>query len=631
MPAGLSDLVMKLLEKDPARRIGSAEEVAQASTKLRQNPAEAPAVPLATPVPSARTNPDTVLFETAKIAPVRPTVAPRKARPVILASFAVAAVVALSLCALVAGGVIVYRLIFPTASGELVVETEGNAKVAFEKGKLLIYDPDGKNLLYTLSVNDKSKNLPLGKYKIKVVDANDVELDADAFEMTKKGWKVRVRMLPNNRIAQKGPDQGASLKNFKNSLGMEFALVPKGKSWLGGGAGQEGPVEVNIGQDFYLGVYEVTQEEWRKIMGKNPSLFSRDRVGKEVGDDELKRFPVENVTWLEAKEFVKLVNEKVKNDPKEAGWEYRLPTEQQWEYACRGGAMTDRAESAFDFYFAKPTNTLSRDHANFDESGLKRPRKVGSYPPNRLGLHDMHGNVWEWCEDRFDPMGNLNRVCRGGSLNGESGYCRAANRHGGVPDLRSDESGLRLARIPVAAAVVKAPIAEPGILDFAEIHDADAPRFDAWIARMQKDSFRPVSLSIQVLKDAPRYTAVAIKEEKKRIWEFMRGIFGMEVPQYEEMWGKNYAATIQTPYTHGDKHRVAVVWVWNMLRHFPMWTGDKPFIDEKIAEAGAAKVVPIYRTPAMKAFASSTRSSSAPTTASPRTTSSTSRSTSAKG
>src|SRR5271154_7189854 len=98
------------------------------------------------------------------------------------------------------------------------------------------------------------------------------------------------------RVAQV-PVGPATANKFKNSLGMEFALVPKGKSWLGGGGGKEGTTEVNIPQDFYLGAYLVTQEEWQKVMGKNPSYFTREKVGKEVGDDELKRFPVEQVSW----------------------------------------------------------------------------------------------------------------------------------------------------------------------------------------------------------------------------------------------------------------------------------------------------------------------------------------------
>jgi formylglycine-generating enzyme required for sulfatase activity len=242
-------------------------------------------------------------------------------------------------------------------------------------------------------------------------------------------------------------------KKFTNSLGMEFAPVPKGKSWLGGGLGKEGTNEVNFAQDFYLGVYAVTQDEWQKIMGKNPSHFSRGGKGadavKDIADADLKRFPVESVSWDEAKEFVKLLNEKVKNDAREAGWEYRLPTQQQWEYACRGGPMTDRADSAFDYYFEKPSKTLSREQANFGAI-LKRTCKVGSYPPNRLGLHDMHGNVMQWCEDLYwsEEVGLPARVGRGGGWFDGAAGCRAWTRYGCTPSFRASLLGFRLARIP---------------------------------------------------------------------------------------------------------------------------------------------------------------------------------------
>ena len=152
---------------------------------------------------------------------------------------------------------------------------------------------------------------------------------------------------------------------FKNSLGMEFVLVPKGKSWLGGGGGKPGDKEVVIAQDFYLGKYEVTQEEWEKVTGLTPSGFSRTGGGKDavkdISDAELKRFPVENVSWDDAQVFLERLNKR----EKEAGWVYRLPKEAEWEYACRGGPLSDKLESAYDFYFDKPTNQLLPAQANF--------------------------------------------------------------------------------------------------------------------------------------------------------------------------------------------------------------------------------------------------------------------------
>jgi len=251
-----------------------------------------------------------------------------------------------------------------------------------------------------------------------------------------------VGSVPNGQ-AKASPDIPLPAR-VTNRLGMVFALVPKGKSWLGGEAGKVGTKEVEIRQDFYLGVYEVTQKEWEKVMDKNPSSF---KAVAGVTKADQKRFPVENVSWEDAQAFVKLLNEQVK----EAGWEYRLPTEEEWEYACRGGPMADKADSAFDYYFAQPTNELRAEQANFKDSDLKRTCKVGSYAPNRLGLHDMHGNVREWCADEVKAAdGASRRVSRGGGWHGTSVFCRAAGRNVLTPSDRDRSLGVRLARVPSA-------------------------------------------------------------------------------------------------------------------------------------------------------------------------------------
>jgi serine/threonine protein kinase len=247
------------------------------------------------------------------------------------------------------------------------------------------------------------------------------------------------------------PGDSPLANTFTNSLGMEFVLVPRGKSWLGGGSGKLGDKEVEISQDFYLGKYEVTQEEWQKVTDKNPSFFSRtgiydgkDKV-KDVSDADLKRFPVEFVRWDDTQSFLVQLNAR----EKKAGWVYRLPTEAEWEYACRGGAMKDKSESGFDFYFDKPTNQLLPEQANNGPKAT-RPCKVGSYQPNRLGLYDMHGNVWEWCNDaRQDPKGAAFRPLRGGSWG--SG-CTATAAWGWPPAHISMDFvgiGFRVARVPV--------------------------------------------------------------------------------------------------------------------------------------------------------------------------------------
>ena len=227
--------------------------------------------------------------------------------------------------------------------------------------------------------------------------------------------------------------------------------MPKGKSWLGGGKDKLGDREVTLPADFYLGKYEVTQEEWTQVMGENPSRFSRtggdqDKV-KDISDADLKRFPVDTVSWDDCQTFVAKLNQR----EKEAGWVYRLPTEAEWEYACRGGPMADRQYSAFDSYLAKPTNTLSSKEANIGgDDALNRTCKVGSYEPNRLGLFDMHGNLWEWCDDDGKAEdGTLGKVSRGGCWTNELPvYHLATARITEVPSSGNVLRGLRLARVP---------------------------------------------------------------------------------------------------------------------------------------------------------------------------------------
>ena len=255
----------------------------------------------------------------------------------------------------------------------------------------------------------------------------------------------------------KGPNVpvGSAAAAFKNSIGMEFVKVPKGTAWLGGGGGKQGETKVVIEQDFYLGQYEVTQGEWEAVMGLNPSNFSRSGPGadavKEVSDADLKRFPVEMVSWDDCQVFIERLNKK----EKESGWVYRLPTANEWEYACRGGPV-DKLTSAFDFYFAKPTNTLLPDQANFNpgnERALKRTCKVGSYEQNLLGLYDMHGNATEWCDIAATGGGEaLLGVNRGAAWFSPSGECRAACRYSLPRSDRHDSLGLRLARVPSVQA-----------------------------------------------------------------------------------------------------------------------------------------------------------------------------------
>ncbi len=257
-------------------------------------------------------------------------------------------------------------------------------------------------------------------------------------------WQTRRVLTPAAAA------RAAAANTFTNTLGMEFVRVPKGKSWLGGGGGKPGTQEVTIPDDFFLGKYEVTQEEWEKVMGKNPSHHSRMGKGndqvKDITDADLKRFPVENLSWADCQKFVAALNETVA----ENGWTYRLPTEVEWEYACRGGPI-ERAESAFDYYLEKPMNGLPPDQAQYNK-GIKGPCKVGSYPSNRLGLCDMHGNVWEWCGGSIGEGPSRRVMARsGGFFNAQ--FLRAADHDVRAPWAQDGlaGTGLRVARVPIAA------------------------------------------------------------------------------------------------------------------------------------------------------------------------------------
>ena len=271
--------------------------------------------------------------------------------------------------------------------------------------------------------------------------------------ITRAGRQVmRVYQEPSKQIDRNEKLVSPKIApDFTNSIGMEFVLVPMGRYWAGGGGGNAGGKDVPIPYDFYLGRYEVTQAEWATVMKTNPSSFQRAGLERskvmDIDENALKRFPVDDVSWNACQAFIARLNELEKT----TGWKYRLPTEVEWEYACRGGPMADKDKSAFFFYLENPLNTLLPDQANSRQSGLGRTCTVGSYPPNSLGLYDMHGNVWEWCDD-LHKDGSPNRLHRGGSFRYGSEFSRATHRGGHPPSYQNADHGLRLARIPLAVS-----------------------------------------------------------------------------------------------------------------------------------------------------------------------------------
>jgi len=233
-------------------------------------------------------------------------------------------------------------------------------------------------------------------------------------------------------------------KNFTNSIGMKFVWIPPGSFIMGspkeeiGRDANETQHKVTLTKGFYMSVYTATQEQWKEVMGNNPSSFKGE-----------KNLPVQGVTWEDCQEFIKKLREKDKKP-------YRLPTEAEWEFCCRAGTKTP-------FHVGE---TISTEQANYNgdftygngKKGLNRKKTtpVGSFPANAWGLHDMHGNVIQWChdwhgdypqDDVIDPQGREKgtmRVLRSGSWARHPADCRSALRGWSGPDIHNGHFGFRL-------------------------------------------------------------------------------------------------------------------------------------------------------------------------------------------
>jgi formylglycine-generating enzyme required for sulfatase activity len=237
-------------------------------------------------------------------------------------------------------------------------------------------------------------------------------------------------------------------KEITNSIGMKLVLIPKGTFMMGSPESEEGRYEdevqheVTLTKDFYLGVTEVTQAQYQKVMGENPSHFQGDKVQSESSNH-----PVERVSWEDAVDFCKKLSELP--EEKKAGRVYRLPTEAEWEYACRAGSKAA-------YGFGDERDSLG-DYAWFMQNLGGKTHRVGEKKPNAWGLYDMHGNIWEWCNDSYgeypkgavsDPTGSREgsiRVIRGGGWGDVAASCRSADRDGNGPSFRIFCNGFRVA------------------------------------------------------------------------------------------------------------------------------------------------------------------------------------------
>jgi len=244
--------------------------------------------------------------------------------------------------------------------------------------------------------------------------------------------------LVERLLAEADAEQALVLpSSFTNSLGMKMMWCPPGEFVMGSPEDEEGrkdnedQVHVRISQGFWMAGTTVTQGQWQALMGSNPSGFK----GSE-------RLPVQQVSWHDAQEFCSSLNA---TDPGPAGYHYALPTEAQWEYACRAGSS--------GLYHGELD-----DVAWYVENCGGRPPEVGSKQANAWGLHDMHGNVSEWCADSYgiklpggtDPAvltSGARRVVRGGLWGLDAASCRAASRESLEPGSRNGFVGFRPALV----------------------------------------------------------------------------------------------------------------------------------------------------------------------------------------
>lgn len=271
----------------------------------------------------------------------------------------------------------------------------------------------------------------------------------------------REDVAPSAEPAQTAGGNSSDNKLVENSIGMRFAHVSRGAFLMGASSDEEGfevgeqQHTVTLSRDFHLGVFEVTQAQYKKVIGENPSYFQGDKLavrdpktGQVIKDVDSSNHPVDNISHDNAVEFCRRLS--ALPEEQAAGRRYRLPTEAEWEYACRATAST-----VYDF-----GNDVSRLSVSawYDANSGEITHPVGSKQPNKFGVYDMHGNVWEWCSDWHDvwyyanspgtdPMGpdsGTYRILRGGSGFSGPDFCRCAYRLASTPDNVNNFYGFRV-------------------------------------------------------------------------------------------------------------------------------------------------------------------------------------------
>ena len=309
---------------------------------------------------------------------------------------------------------------------------------------------EAKRLTEIKRLKEETKKKDIRKYQEIILSPFGKDMKASALKSIEVKYpEVAAKLKPGKK---KEPGTGAESKsevvhskNIIEFLGMKFVLIKPGTFMMGSSADEPGrdndetQHSVTLTKKFYIQTTEVTQGQWRKAMKSNPSYF------KDGGED----CPIESVSFDDCQEFIRKLN-KQENTNK-----YRLPTEAEWEYVCKAGSKTA-------FINGDITKKDLVHNVNMDQIGWysansgRSTNPVGQKKPNKWGLYDMHGNVWEWCQDWYaiypyrylvDPEGpssGKRRVFKGGSWLNDAAQCRSANRFREIPSFKSRYLGFRL-------------------------------------------------------------------------------------------------------------------------------------------------------------------------------------------
>ena len=279
--------------------------------------------------------------------------------------------------------------------------------------------------------------------------------------------RIRKVLTPSHRSRPAAPRQNTSRSSPLGdppvqgrpfvipSCGIKLNWVAAGRFQMGsppteaGRSNDEGPqTNVTISRGFWLGVFIVTQEEWKTVAENTTGLKAEPSFFRESH-----RLPVEQVSWSDCQYWLQELNtieETANRLPRD--WHYQLPTEAEWEFACRAGSLSR-------FHFGDADTALG-DHGWYSANSAGQTHPVGEKIANPWGFYDMHGNVWEWCQDRYgplpggsvtDPQGpvfGLKRLLRGGSWGVAASRCRSAYRVWNDPDYRDYTLGFRIALVP---------------------------------------------------------------------------------------------------------------------------------------------------------------------------------------